>query len=147
MNFLNEFRSIAPDFCKHSEFLSRYAPVDDEVKERFMLKARKAKIIKSVPHMQEAFAKMIKHQIQSARINFVIENVPNYGTRVSDNLPDRITARSIHDTMREFGDVRDAVIFKNHAYVWFEDITDARSAHGMLNNMMIESNIITTTVV
>lgn len=144
---LSEFRSIAPDYCKHVAFLERYAKVSDVVMNDFLLRARAAKILKSVPKMTEAFARLIKEQLLCANITMVIENVPDYGVRKSDNLPDRITARSIHDTMGEFGSVRDAVIFKNHAYVWFEDTKDALRAHSLINQMRMGNRIITTSVV
>tara|TARA_R110000803_G_scaffold165929_2_gene229329 strand:- start:320 stop:766 length:447 start_codon:yes stop_codon:yes gene_type:complete len=147
MEFLREFRYIAPDMCKHVEFLTRYADIPYDVKDKFVVRAQTAKILKDVPRMKDAFANLIKYQLKAANINFVIENLPNFGTRKADNLPDRITARSIHDTMWEFGSVRDAVVFKNHAYVWFDDIKDARNTHRIINNMMIENNIISTAVV
>ena len=132
-SLLSEFRSIAPDYCKHVAFLERYAKVSDVVMNDFLLRARAAKIIKSVPKMTEAFARLIKAQLLCANITMVIENVPDYGVRKSDNLPDRITARSIHDTMGEFG--------------WFEDTKDALRAHSLINQMRMGNRIITTSVI
>ena len=147
MDFLREFRAIAPDLCKHSEFLTRYGDIHPDAKEKFMMKARFAKIRKDVTRVKEAFSMLIRHQLKTAGINLVIENVPNYGTRCSDNLPDRITAKSIHDTMWQFGSVRDAVVFKNHAYVWFDDLSSAETTHKLINNMMMGNSIISTAVV
>ena len=112
-----------------------------------MSRANVAKLRKSTPRMQEAFAKLIKEQLLCANISLVIENVPDYGIRKSDNLPDRITARSIHDTIGQFGSVRDAVVFKNHAYVWFDEIEDAFHTHSLINQMKMGDNIIKTCVV
>lgn len=147
MEFLKEFRSIAPDFCKHVEFLTRYAPIPYYVVDKFVVRAQTAKILKSIPRMENAFADLIKKQLKLAKINFVIENVPNYGTRKCDNLPDRITAKSIHDTMWQFGSVRDAVVFKNHAYIWFDDMDDAFRTHSLINKMQMGDNIIETAVI
>ena len=147
MAFLKEFRTLAPDYCKHVEFLTKYARIDPIVLDKFTVRAQTAKILKSVPRMKDAFSTLIKHQLKAAGVNLVIENVPNYGTRQCDNLPDRITAKSIHDTMWQFGSVRDAVVFKNHAYVWFDDLDDAYRTHSLINNMKIEHNTISTVVV
>jgi hypothetical protein len=146
-SFLNEFRFMAPDYCKQSIFLERYAKISEASKNLFMSRANVAKLRKSTPRMRQAFAKLIKEQLLRANISLVIKNVPDYGIRKSDNLPDRITARSIHDTMGEFGSVRDAVVFKNHAYVWFDEIDDAYNTHSLINQMKMGNNIITTSVV
>ena len=143
-SFLSEFRVVAPDYCKHVIFLERYAKISEASKGLFLARARAAKALKNVPKMTEAFAKLIKEQLLCANISLVIENVPDYGVRKSDNLPDRITARSIHDTMGQFGSVKDAVIFKNHAYVWFDEIDDAYNTHALINQMKMG---ITTCVV
>ena len=141
-SFLNEFRFMAPDYYKHAIFLERYAKISEASKNMFL-----TEIHKSTPRMQEAFAKLIKEQLLCANISLVIENVPDYGIRKSDNLPDRITARSIHDTIGQFGSVRDAVVFKNHAYVWFDEIDDAYNTHSLINQMKMGDNIIKTCVV
>ena len=75
--------------------------------------------------MQEAFARLIKEQLLCANI-LVIEN----GVRRSDNLPDRITGISIHDTLRQIGSVNDAG-------VWFDEIDDAYNTHALINQMKI----------
>lgn len=146
-SFLTEFKAIAPDLCCHVRFLERYAKVSEAAKAIFLNRARAAKITKNVDKMKGAFAALIKDQLQRANISLVIENVPNFGIRARDNLPDRITAKSIHDTMWQFGSARDAVVFKNHAYVWFDEIEDAFATHSLINQMKMGSNIITTTVV
>ena len=145
--FLREFHSIAPEYCKHAMFLERYAKISEASKNTFMARARVAKALKNVVKMQEAFAKLIKEQLLCANVSLVIENVPDIGVRASDNLPDRITAKSIHDTMWQFGSVRDAVVFKNHAYVWFDEIDDAYNTHALINQMQMGNNIITTKVI
>ena len=138
---------MAPDYCKHAIFLERYAKISEASKNLFMSRANVAKLRKSTHRMREAFAKLIKEQLLCANISLVIENVPDYGIRKSDNLPDRITARSIHDTIGQFGSVRDAVVFKNHAYVWFDEIEDAFHTHSLINQMKMGDNIIRTSVV
>ena len=147
MDFLKGFRVIAPVYCRHCTFLSRYyKPSEEEIK-KFMDIANVAKIRKDLQGMEKAFEYIISIMVKKSGINLVVENVPDYGTRKSDNLPDRITARVIHDTMEQFGEVRDAVMFANHAYVWFYDQADAAHTQKMINNMMIEKNIIKATAV
>lgn len=146
-SFLSEFRFIAPELCKHAIFLERYARISEASKGIFLARAHAAKALKNVHKMNEAFAKLIKEQLLCANVSLVIENVPNYGVRQCDNLPDRITAKSIHDTMWQFGSVRDAVVFKNHAYIWFDDMDDAFRTHSLINQMKMGDNIITTCVV
>ena len=146
-SFLSEFRHLAPDYCKRAIFLDRYATVSPASKELFLTRARAAKTLKSEVKMKDAFSKLIKDQLSLAKISLVIENVPNYGVRKYDDLPDRITARSIHDTMEEFGSVKNAVVFSNQAYVWFDKIDDARRTHSLINKMQMGDNIITTCVV
>lgn len=147
MAFLAPYRPIAPDRCKHVEFIMRYAkPTPDEI-HNFEVRAVAAKCMKDVSKMEKAFKYILSIIMKRAGINLVIENVPDYGIRKSDNLPDKISARVMHDTMAEFGDVKNAVVFKNRAYVWFTNIDDARKTHELINNMMIDKSIITTAVV
>tara|TARA_Y100000389_G_C17357812_1_gene462064 strand:+ start:418 stop:870 length:453 start_codon:yes stop_codon:yes gene_type:complete len=140
-SFLSAFRPMAPDYCKHAIFLERYAKVSEASKNLFLARARAAKALKSVPKMTEAFSELIKEQLLCANVSLVIENVPDFGIRQSDNLPDRITAKSIHDTMWQFGSVRDAVVFKNHAYVWFDEMDDAYNTHSLINQMKMGDNL------
>jgi len=147
MDFLKGFRVISPAYCRHCTFLSRYCtPTKEEIK-KFQDLANVAKIRKSIPEMEKAFAYIIRTMTKRAGINLVVENVPDYGTRKSDNLPDRITARVFHDTMEQFGEVKDAVVFSKHAYVWFYKDEDAVRTQKLINNMMIEKNIIKATAV
>ena len=147
MDFLKGFRVLAPVYCRHVTFLCRYyKPSPEEVK-KFLDMANVAKLRKSIPDMEKAFKYLIGLMIKKAGINLVVENVPDYGTRKSDNLPDRITARVFHDTMEQFGEVRDAVVFAKHAYVWFYEQKDAVHTQKLINNMMIEKNIIKATAV
>lgn len=147
MDFLKGFRVLAPSYCRHVTFLKRYyTPTEQEVK-KFLDMANVAKIRKSIPDMEKAFKYLIGLMIKKAGINLVVENVPDYGTRKSDNLPDRITARVFHDTMDQFGDVKDAVVFAKHAYVWFYHQEDAVHTQKLINNMAIENNIIKATAV
>ena len=80
--------------------------------------------------------------LKDAKINFVIQNVPDIGTNKDNNQPEAITAKAIHDTMNQFGKVNNAVVFRKHAYIWFDSIKDAKVTHKLLNGMAIEKNII-----
>jgi len=147
MSFVVPYRSISPDSCKHVEFIMRYAkPTPDEI-HNFNVRAMAAKSVKDVSKMEKAFRYIWNILMKRAGVNLVIENVPDYGIRKSDNLPDKISARVMHDTMAEFGEVNNAVMFRNHAYVWFNCIDDAIRTHELINNMMIDKCIIKTVVV
>ena len=147
MTFLAPYRSVSSDSCKHVEFIMRYAqPTPDEIR-NFEARAMAAKCTKNVPKMEQAFKYILNIMLKRANINFTIDNVPDYGIRKSDNLPDRITARSVHDTMSGFGLVDNAVVFKHRAYIWFKDVKDAKNTHKLINNMMIDRNIIKTAVI
>ena len=142
MDFLKGFRVIASEYCRHCTFLGRYyKPSEEEIK-KFMDLANIARIRKDLQTMEKAFEYIIRIMVKKSGINLVVENVPDYGIRKSDNLPDRIMARVIHDTMEQFGNVMDAVVFANHAYVWFYDQDDAVHTQSIINNMMIGNNII-----
>lgn len=147
MDFLKGFQVIAPSYCRQCTFLSRYYKPTVEEINRFQDLANVAKIRKSVPEMERAFEYLIRIMVKKSGINLVVENVPDYGTRKSDNLPDRITARVFHDTMEQFGEVRDAVIFDKHAYVWFYQTEDAVRTQKLINHMMIGKNVIKATAV
>ena len=131
-------RRVAPHYSKHISFLSRYyTPSTLEI-------ARFSKLIARKGTMKDGVVGMVECLIKGAGINLVIENLPKIATRKSDNLPDVITARSIHHTMEQFGDVKNAVVFDNHAYVWFDSDDDAFHTHSVINQMMIGDKIIST---
>lgn len=145
--FLREFRSVAPAYCKHVEFLCRYHHPDSATIEKFVMHARVAKLLKSVPKMTDAFKNLIHLQLKRSGINLVIENLPTSGKRVCDDQDEMISAKSIHHTMSQFGKVNNAVVFSNHAYVWFDEIEDSLNTHHLINNMKMGEKIISTAVV
>lgn len=147
MAFLAEFRPIAPAYCKHVDFLRRYHQPSEKAVKDFIMHARVAKLLKSVTKMTDAFTNLIRHQLSNAGINLVIENLPTVGKRVCDDQDERITAKSIHHTMTQFGKVNNCVVFSNHAYVWFDEIEDSINTHHLINNMKMGDNIISTAVV
>lgn len=147
MAFLHEFRAIVPAYCKHVEFLFRYHRPDTKTIDKFVMHARVAKLLKSVPKMTDAFKNLIHMQLNNSGINLVIENLPMKGKRVCDDQDENITAKSIHHTMSQFGKVNNAVVFNNHAYVWFDEIEDSIHTHHLINNMKMGDNIISTAVV
>ena len=108
----------------------------------FVTAARAAKLLHNTEQMKCAFQVLIKRMLCDARINLVIENLPEYGSSVRDGLPERVNGLSIHHTMHQFGDVSNAVVFKNHAYVWFDSNTDAKHACVSIDQMLIDKNII-----
>ena len=143
----SEFRSFTPECCSMATFLDRYANITHKTKEIFLARARAGKALRSIPTIKDAFAKLIKEQIKSSKVNLIIDNLPKYGIRKCDDCPEDITCRSIYDTMSDFGTVRDAVVFNNQAYIWFDEIEDAYNTHTLINQMKMGDNIITTYVV
>lgn len=146
MKYLHEFRFMARDEARHVEFLSRYAELSSQEIDHFRTMARIAKMTDNTSKMKTAFQYLIKAYCTKAGINLCISNLPKYATRRDDDVRDRVSAASIHDTMAQFGDVRDAVVYANTGYVWFRTKSDAERTHELINNMMIEKNIIRTRV-
>lgn len=142
MDYLSEFRDVALDYCQHVRFLQRYAKAKPKDVDMFVMRARVGKVLKDKKRIEEAFRVLIKGMLASAKINLVVENLPEYGTSVRDDLPERVTGRAMHDTMAQFGNVSDTVVFKNHAYVWFEKNEEAKYACGLINNMQMGNKII-----
>jgi hypothetical protein len=144
MDFLKGFRVVAPSQCRQCTFLNRYyTPTNQEV-DTFL---KMALTNKNLPDIDEAFIYIIHTMTARAGINLIVDNVPDYGTRISDNSPDRITSRVFRDTMEQFGDVKETVMFSKRAYVWFHNQDDAIRTQKLINNMMIENNTIKATVV
>ena len=147
MAYLQKFRRIAPEYCDHVRFLLRYATPDTKQIDAFQTRANMAVVKKDNDKMTEAFKVLIKSQLRAAGITFVMENLPEYAERACDGELERISGKSMHDTMEQFGKVNDVVVYKNHAYVWFENITDSKNTHMLVNNMKIGANIVYTAVV
>lgn len=145
MKYTHEFRFMARDEARHVEFLSRYAEISTQEIDHFRIMAKIAKMTNNTSKMKTAFQYLIKAYCTKAGINLRISNLPNYATR-RDDVIDKVTAASIHDTMAQFGNVYDAVVFANVGYVWFHEKKHAEYTHNLINNMMIENNIIRTRV-
>ena len=144
MEFLKEFRAQWNDDFKFVEFLSKYAKPDEEIKTRFVQKMRIAKIKKDSLIAKQTIKTLLNHMLLKANINFVVENLPNVATNIHTNLPEHVTARSMHDTLGMFGNVKDVVVFRNNAYAWFLTNKEAKRTHKLLNQMQVDNNIITT---
>ncbi len=147
MAFVQQFRRYAPEYCDHVRFLTRYAMPEQKELDAFFARANVAALKNDKDKMTDAFKGLIKSQLQAAGITFVMENLPQYAPRQCDGGCEKITGKSIHDTMEQFGNVQDAVVYKNHAYVWFSDVDDSRRTHSLVNNMMIGDNIVSTAVI
>ena len=135
---------MANEYQKHVDFLKRYSNVSMK---DFDLRVKVAKMKKDEKAIEQIYKNLISKMLKDAKINFVIQNVPDVGTNKDNNQPEAITAKAIHHTMAQFGQVNNAVVFRKHAYVWFDSIKDAKTTHKLLNGMAIEKNIINTTFV
>ena len=82
--------------------------------------------------------------LEQSTFNLLIRNIPKIGCNKYTNESEPITAKVIHDTMHEFANVRDAVVFDNNAYIEFDDHNSAILVHKLIDNMAIEKNIIST---
>ena len=147
MAYLQKFWKIAPEYCDHIRFLSKYASPNRKEIQDFQLRTQTAMITNNKQKMTDAFKLLIKSQLKAAGITFVMENLPQYAERQCDGKIEKITGKSMHDTMKQFGSVKDVVVFKNHAYVWFNNVNDSNYTHALVNNMMIGNNIVSTAVV
>ena len=147
MSFAQKFRILSPVSCAHAQFLNRYSSLTESQVSAFVNRANAALIKKDVARMESAFSILIKAQLKSAGINFVIKNLPATAERCCDDELEPVSARCIHDTLKQFGHVNDAVVYKNHAYVWFDKIDDSKHTHSLVNNMLIGNKIVSSSVI
>jgi acetate kinase len=105
-----------------------------------------ARMQKNISKENEIIKTTFKNMIKKSKINFIVHNLPQTGERVIDGGEERITARSISDTMKQIGKVDDAVVFKNTAYIWFTNTKDAERAHSLINNKCMGNSIIKTEI-
>ena len=144
--FVDEFRRHEPEMAKQVSFLRKYCSPSEIEKQRFVLSARAAVLQKKQDKLKNAFSILLQHMLSQSSFNFCIKNLPELGTNKYTNEKEPITAKVMHETMQEFADVRDAVVFNHNAYVEFEDPKSAESTHKLINKMMIEQNIVSTSV-
>ena len=129
---------------KHINFMERYKSIN---KSPYDVRIKIAKIQKNMTKLREIHEEMLLKILKEAKVNFVIKNLPKYGHNQNNRELAEVNAKSIHDTMNEFGKVNDTVVFRNNAYVWFESINDAKQVNSLINNMQIGKNIINTKVI
>lgn len=129
---------------EHIHFLEKYA--GRTYKSDFDMKMKVARMQKNISKENDIIKTTLKSMIKKSKINFIVHNLPQIGERVVDGGEERITARSISDTMKQIGNVEDAVVFKNTGYVWFTNTKDAEHAHGLINNKCMGDNIIRTEI-
>lgn len=135
---------MAHEYQKHVDFLKRYSEVSMK---DFDLRVKVAKMKKDEKALNDIYKNLISKMLKSAKINLVVQNLPEIGTNKDNNQPEFITAKVMHDTMAQFGKVNNAVVFRKHAYIWFDSNKDAQYTHNTLNGMAIEKNIINTSFV
>lgn len=129
---------------EHIHFLEKYA--GRTYKTDFDVKMKVARMQKNISKENEIIKTTFKNMIKKSKINFIVHNLPQTGERVIDGGEERITARSISDTMKQIGKVDDAVVFKNTAYIWFTNTKDAERAHSLINNKCMGNSIIKTEI-
>ena len=145
-NLVDEFRRHEPEMSKQICFLARYCSPTEVEKRKFVLAARAAVLQKNNEKLRKAFTALYSQMLCRSSFNFLIKNLPENGTNKYTNEREVITAKVMHETLQEFANVRDAVVFNHNAYIEFEDPKSAESAHRLINKMMIEQNIVSTSV-
>ena len=128
---------------KHINFMERYKSIN---KSSFDTRIKIAKAQKNMTKLSEIYEELLLKILKGAKVNFVIKNLPKYGQNQNNREVTEVNAKSIHDTMNEFGKVNDAVVFRNNAYIWFASNNDAKYVHSLINNMQLGKNIINTKV-
>ena len=129
---------------EHIHFLEKYA--GRTYKTDFDMKMKIARMQKNFSKENDIIKSTLRNMIKKSKINLIVHNLPQTGQRVVDGCEERITAKSISDTMKQVGQIDDAVVFKNTAYVWFKDAKDAEYAHGLINNKCMGTSIIKTEI-
>ena len=135
--------STISEIKKHINFMERYNSID---KSQFEVRIKIAKAQKNNVKLTEIHEELLSKILKGAKVNFIIKNLPKYGQTQNSTVQTEVNAKSIHDTMKEFGKVNDAVVFRNSAYVWFESNNEAKFVHSLINNMQLGNNIINTMV-
>ena len=130
---------------EHINFLEKYA--GREYRSEFEFKMKIARMQKNPSKESEIVNSTLKNIIKKAKINLIVHNLPKNGKRVIDNQEEFISARSISDTMKQFGKIDDVVIFRNTAYVWFSNLKDADRVHNLINHKCMGDKIIKTQLV
>ena len=129
---------------KHISFMERFKTIN---KSAFDTRIQIAKAQKNMTKLKEIHEELLLKILKGAKVNFVIKNLPKYGQNQNNREVAEVNAKSIRDTMNEFGKVNDAVVFRNNAYIWFESDNDAKHVHSLINNMQLGKNIIITKVI
>lgn len=133
--------STINEIQKHINFMQRYKSIDTSL---FDARIKIAKAQKNMTKLQEIHYELLLKILKGAKVNLIIENLPKYGQCRNSNKQSEVNAKSIHDTINEFGEVNDAVVFRDNAYIWFKTTNDAKNVHSLLNGMQIGNNIIKT---
>jgi RNA recognition motif-containing protein len=126
------------------DFLKRYSKVCTK---NLASRVKIAQLRKDDKAAVELYKTTIAKMLKDAKINLVIQNVPIYGVRSDDKVVEFVDAKSIHETMAQFGKVKNAVVFNRDAYIWFKSNDDAQATQKLLNGMEMNNNIIKTVYV
>ena len=132
------------EYQKHISFLKSKTDLDISI---FELKLKVAKLQNNHSKVDELYKIMLLKLLKSMKFNFMIQNLPEYGTNSQNGNLELVTSKCIHDTLEQFGTVSNALVFKNNAYVWFKKNNKAQEIHKILNGMQINKNIIQTTYI
>jgi TPP-dependent 2-oxoacid decarboxylase len=126
---------------KHIGFMQRYKSIDTTI---FDSRIKIAKAQKNLSKLKEIHEELFTKILKEAKVNFVIENLPKYGQDVNSKMKSEVNAKSIHNTINDFAKAKNAVVFRDNAYIWFESNNDAKYVHSLLNGMQLGNNIIKT---
>ena len=87
------------------------------------------------------------HVMTHNGFNMIIRNVPRFAEMRESKQAVAVKYAHIRDTLREFGYLVTFHMIRGTVYVKFAEKDTATRTHGLINNMMMGSNIIKTEII
>ena len=93
------------------------------------------------------FDKMEAMLSKSLGYNLIVRNVPDVGRLKYTDTEERIGYQHMRDTFSQFGTVEDLAIHRGNVYIRYNTEEESKYTHTLVNNMMMGSNVITSSVI
>jgi hypothetical protein len=146
LQILNKMRHIDKRTYDRVASLA-FLPTVVDVSESILQKSHVASLKKDSEKIKNILMSIENHLVQNAGFNFILHNLPSYAVERDTNTIVPVGYANIKDTLSQFGTVDRLHITQGCAYVKFSQVSSSKNAHTFINNMMIGTNIIYTTVV
>ena len=91
------------------------------------------------------FDKMEAMLSKSIGYNLIIRNIPDVGRLKDTDVEERIGYQHMRDTFKQFGMVEDLAILRGNVYIKYNSAEESKYTHALVNNMLMGSNVITST--